>query len=1079
MNMNAQFNQDINNAIALADLYVRRSHLDCMPLARVETLSAPLKRLHPGDNLRMIHLLSITHEHGESLSSKIRNLFGAISSLDAGAFLLINGKREHVDLYLGVTTQEPGRAPLAWRTFLSTLTGTLPGSRYRSMKLGEVERVLADVFPEDEPLHMSAVSAFTSDRTEDAYDSVDKLDVLIDGMRRKPFSMLLLAQSVPQAELTAARQSLENLHTQISPLQKQDISISTSSNRSVGGSFTETVSQNISRSLSLSRNKSHSYGEGSSVQALPDNGPTAKNQAVKQLAGLGISVLMSNPSTALAAGSLSALLPSFFYGQSITNALNSLDQLTSDSSEDRQPVVTNTRHDDYSDGEGIQATQNTGESTSAANGISVTTGTTDGETRQYSVTNRSVSGLLENLNRQIERIDAFKTEGAYRLAAYFVAGDAETAISAANLYRAISTASRSPILESPIYHWRDPEEVGALMNYLRRGAHPVFSFENDPGFPSFEIAQDVGLHDMPAYFALPKNSVPGFVVSQSARFARDIVRPTGGAQARSDRSVSIGCVYHLGREEHHTPIHLDMDHLTKHMFVAGATGVGKSNFCYQLLDQLDRKGVRMLIVEPAKGEYARVLGGRPGFSVYGVDPRTAPVLRINPFAFPDGIPVVQHIERLMDIFNAAWPMYSAMPAILKESIEEIYIEKGFDLLSGARPAGAQFPCFAELLAMLPKIIDRSAYSGEVKGNYIGALVTRVRSLTNGLYGVMFGRDEIPDHRLFDENVIVDISRVGSAETKALLMGVMILRLNEYRMCSGDMNMPLQHVTLLEEAHHLLRRQNPGGPEGANIRAASVEMITNAIAEMRTYGEGFIIADQSPGVMDLSAIRNTQTKVFFMLPESDDRAVAGNSLSLRPDQQQELARLTTGVAAVYQNSWTDAVLCKVNYFTPDRARPFIFDASAHEDRFGELVTQCTAALLRRRLPVGTPSSADDDLIRALLKGDYPLHREHEAVAKAALQQYLSGETAPDALHRDVDVLNRLVGLNRILQSGSNLPGIDAWAEHVEHSLGLRVKLPTAEIRAAIMLGLKEWTQRDGRARSLYAAYLNHTLNHPTD
>ena len=34
---------------------------------------------------------------------------------------------------------------------------------------------------------------------------------------------------------------------------------------------------------------------------------------------------------------------------------------------------------------------------------------------------------------------------------------------------------------------------------------------------------------------------------------------------------------------------------------------------------------------------------------------------------------------------------------------------------------------------------------------------------------------------------------------------------------------------------------------------SVEMLANAIAEMRTYGEGVIIADQAPGLLDMSVI----------------------------------------------------------------------------------------------------------------------------------------------------------------------------------------------------------------------------------
>lgn len=144
------------------------------------------------------------------------------------------------------------------------------------------------------------------------------------------------------------------------------------------------------------------------------------------------------------------------------------------------------------------------------------------------------------------------------------------------------------------------------------------------------------------------------------------------------------------------------------------------------------------------------------------------------------------------------------------------------------------------------MIEASAYSQELKGNYIGSLSTRIKSLTNGLNGQIFTANEIDSAVLFDQSAIVDLSRVGSSETKALIMGILVMRLSEHRMACGGMNQPLRHVTVLEEAHNILKRSpSEGGAEGANVVGKSVEMLTNAIAEMRTYGEGFIIADQSP------------------------------------------------------------------------------------------------------------------------------------------------------------------------------------------------------------------------------------------
>ena len=123
-----------------------------------------------------------------------------------------------------------------------------------------------------------------------------------------------------------------------------------------------------------------------------------------------------------------------------------------------------------------------------------------------------------------------------------------------------------------------------------------------------------------------------------------------------------------------------------------------------------------------------------------------------------------------------------------------------------------------------------AYSSDSKGDYTGALVTRVKSLTNGISGqVLCSVNDIDEEYLFDQNTIVDLSRVSSLETKSLLMGILILKLNEYRMCTSEENQPLRHVTVMEEAHNILKRSLTGGSEGSNVQAKSVEMISSAIA----------------------------------------------------------------------------------------------------------------------------------------------------------------------------------------------------------------------------------------------------------
>ena len=223
--------------------------------------------------------------------------------------------------------------------------------------------------------------------------------------------------------------------------------------------------------------------------------------------------------------------------------------------------------------------------------------------------------------------------------------------------------------------------------------------------------------------------------------------------------------------------------------------------------------------------------------------------------------------------------------------------------------------FADVARNIREIIDSSEYDAENKGAYKGSLLTRLQSLTNGINGMIFTCDDISDRDLFDRNVIIDLSRVGSSETKSLIMGMLVLKLQEYRMAgAAGMNSELNHITVLEEAHNLLKRTSTEiSSESANLMGKSVEMLANAIAEMRTYGEGFIIADQAPGLLDLSVIRNTNTKIIMRLPDRSDRELVGGAANLNDDQIVELAKLPCGVAAIYQNEWIQPVLCKVNKF----------------------------------------------------------------------------------------------------------------------------------------------------------------------
>ena len=527
--------------------------------------------------------------------------------------------------------------------------------------------------------------------------------------------------------------------------------------------------------------------------------------------------------------------------------------------------------------------------------------------------------MLERIDSQLKRVNEFDSLGMWECAAYFLSPSLNTSKVGAATYKSLMAGENTGLEISAINTWTKPlrnefDKNALIVDYVKSLIHPRFIYRNNFGVDiTVSPASLVSSNELAIHMGLPRNSVPGFPVVEHINFGKEIVKYDSNDESKK---ITLGNIFNMGKVIEENKVELDLESLSMHTFISGATGSGKSNTIYHLLDKLMFQDIKFMVIEPAKGEYKKVLGHRKDVRIFGSNPNLTELLHINPFRFPKEIHVLEHIDRLIEIFNVCWPMYAAMPAILKEAIIQSYKKCGWDLdLSVNLENDNFFPTFIDLLEELKNVIKLSEYSEEIKANYIGSLTTRVKSLTNGLNGQIFSSKEIDNEILFDTNVIVDLSRIGSQETKSLLMGILVMRLSEYRMStSKNSNRKLHHITVLEEAHNILRAKNSvSSVEGSNVAEKAVEMISNAIAEMRTYGEGFIIADQSPSAVDISAIRNTNTKIIMRLPEENDRKIAGKSAALKDEQINEIARLPKGVAVVYQNDWIEAVLCQINKF----------------------------------------------------------------------------------------------------------------------------------------------------------------------
>lgn len=931
----SELQNGLYEASALVDDLVLKKYLHHLNTLEIVSLPDELKNI---EDIRLFKITEMVYQKDEYSTYKFASVFASLQNLDCGIFVLVDSDGKKTDFYMGVRSLDNQRTTKSLKdTLKNALCGQFPGVKTQDFLDSEAEKILERI-PSRNIVSVSCVAQNKDSEIKDNDAFIQGLEKFALAMQGQKYSLIVLAKSTPEMQLEETRKSYETIYTQLSPFASMQLSYSKNKALSISEAFSKgiTTGTTYQKSSSTQKGSSHQTGTNQSEgESKPDLGTNLLKTAGSL--ALGAASILTAP---LTGGASIAAAAAVGIGQT---ALNAIQPKTK--SKSRGSSVSDSVSESSTEGESW------GTNKSEQNTKTNTTGTTEGrtDTLQLTMQNKTLQDIMKKIDEQLKRMDECESIGMWECAAYVLSDSQETAEMAAGTYKALMKGEQSGVETSAVNFWgrNDTEKTRLLRDYITNFIHPVFRYpENNFSEPVLVSAASlISSNELAIQMGLPRKSVCGFPVIEHADFGKEVVTYSHN---NKNRSFLLGKVFSMGAETD-MPVRLDCDSLTMHTFVTGSTGSGKSNTVYEILDQLRTLyGIPFLVVEPAKGEYKNVFGQFEDVTVYGTNPKLADLLKINPFSFPEGIHVLEHLERLVEIFNVCWPMYAAMPAILKDAIEKAYIISGWDMDISENPKGNIFPNFADVLEQIREVITDSEYSADSKSDYSGALLTRVRSLTVGLNGKIFCADELKNEELFDRSAIIDLSRVGSSETKALIMGLLVMKLNEYRMVSGKVNSPLSHITVLEEAHNLLKKTSTEqSAESSNVAGKSVEMLANSIAEMRTYGEGFIIADQAPGLLDMSAIRNTNTKIILRLPEKSDRELVGYAAGLNEEQVDELAKLRRGVAAVYQNDWVEPVLVQVGKCDIEEKR-YNYNAHTLKSDIGALKTQMFNFLIQGRV-----------------------------------------------------------------------------------------------------------------------------------
>ncbi len=1084
MDLNSNSVADIKKnaelALSVGQKLINRSYLAELGSYPVQDFVTNVP-LTPSSDVRIFRIERIVQDNKQSVLESTTAAYTALGAAGFTVFLFLHSDGIETQLYIG-TRGDPGKAlgQSAGELLDETFRGHFSGSSLLPLAASEVKSVLEGV-KTAQFNHSSSITAVTGVpalSTENREHFMQGLERFIDAAERRIYQAIILAEPVSPQNLDLIRTGYEQMATQLSPLVKQQLTFGQQESDSIGLSISQSLSESFGESLGLTTSQGTSHTLGTSTTKTE-----GMSESISSQTGISKAASILGPSVGALIGFYSGAGPfGAMAGAQVGSAFAT--------AMGKQKTTGTNASESYGHNESHSTSETS--SVSETKSSTFTTGTTDnrsinvttGSNRQITIENceKGIEQLLIKIDQHLKRIDEAKTYGGWNSAAYFIGDSTASSEALASIFLGLVRGSNSCHEDFALTTWKSAKKAEVL-NWLGELSHPILvpSFSKSLPILTLTPASLVTGKELSIQLSLPRRSTSTVSVLETQAFGRKVQRLDGSQnKLATDRKLTLGQIRHLWEDLKQT-MDLDLEQISGHVFVSGSTGAGKSNAMYEMLAQISDAGVPFLVIEPAKGEYKHVFGHRPDVQVYGTHPAHTRLLRINPFRFPAAIHVLEHVDRLIEIFNVCWPMYAAMPAILKEAVLQAYLQCGWDLeLSTNQFDENMFPSFSDLQFTLEKVITDSAYSQELKGNYAGSLLMRVGSLTNGLNGMIFSVNEIDNSLLFDRAAIVDLSRVSSSETKSLIMGMLVMRLSEHRMAQGGMNRKLQHVTVLEEAHNILRRSAvESGAEGSGLIGKSVEMLSNAIAEMRTYGEGFLIVDQSPHAVDVSAIRNTNTKIIMRLPDEMDRRLIGKSAGLRDDQLDEISRLPTGVAIVYQNDWLEPVLCKVNKFQSSQLTYKYASDSENNGIDRRLLNQQVLCLLLAKR-VKTPLTPDIFFIEKCLsdlslraRNKIALYKTISAFKREDLPRLSCGETFGELSQLVTELLDCRAKVHTAIKNAEN------FAE-LYHNLDVIICDSVAELTAEMNLSIqqclmKDYSMQHGDGLKIYSAWSSYVKN----
>lgn len=887
-------------------------------------------------DIALYKINEITYEEEEKAPRReaFENVLGALRDSFNNFLYIILGTKEKVSIYFGVAKnsyidssnsilelQDVGDMILK-----PSIEGNFRGSKIKEIISDEKEEVLKVIRNQgNKYAYFEGNPGINESEDRSDFQGIDRLIDIMSVGNQGTFGLVIYANPIQKEEIVEIEKDIYKQYNYYNTIHKRSYQLGENKSNNTGKSAT--VGSGTNKSETEGENKSTSKGENKS---------TSKGSSYTETNGTSWSKNEGTNSGKNENQSESKTKTSGTESGSSSESLANATTIGGGTSTGESKSETNGTSWSKAEGGSRNETTGTSKNTTTGTSSSKTLGTSENQSTTKNIgssTGTSETENIEIIKKEIHSwisyidetllpiIDYGKGKGLFRVNTYIFADNSATLLKLGNTLKSLSSGKKGN--KRPLEYYRldnvkDKKIINNLVNFQMNKIqndiekdefYTVNSIEIGNGFVNdFYSSKELSL-----IAGLPRKEVNGLKVTKQVEFGLNTT------DEKMKEPLELGNLVQSGKILENSEVNIDKKDLNKHIFVAGVTGTGKTTTCQRILLE---SGMPFLVVEPAKTEYRimKLSKKTEDMVIFTLGQDNIAPFRLNPFEFFPHESLTSRVDMIKAAIEASFDMEAAIPQLTESTIYECYKDYGWNVNTNKNTKFENpfaddvyaFPTFNDILKKVDAVAEKQGFDERLKKDYIGSIKARLQSLTLGSKGLMLNTPRSIDFvGLLDKKVVLEIEEVKNTGEKSFVMGLIMTNLREALRAKYKENKHFKHITLIEEAHRLLSKFEPG--DSVN-KKQGVEIFADMLAEVRKYGESLIIADQIPNKLTPEVLKNTNTKIIHKLFAEDDKESVGNTMILEKEQKEFLSSLPTGRAVVFSQGWSKAVQVQIKLLT---------------------------------------------------------------------------------------------------------------------------------------------------------------------